>query len=162
MSRENVEIVRRVYAECGPIALPLNPDEERALLDRMFGEYWDERVEVRMPDDYPEGAQLLRGREGMARLIAMLRETWTEFRFEPERFIDAGDQVAVFIHVVAEGGASGLVAERETAHVWRVRDGRLASIQIYLDRSQALEAVGRDESGILRHDVAGESRLTPP
>jgi ketosteroid isomerase-like protein len=145
MSEENVEIVRRVYAEGGPIALPLNPDDERALLNRMFGEYWDDQVEVRMPADYPEGAQVLYGRQGMSRLLAMLRETWTEFRFEPERFFDAGDRVAVFIRVVAEGGVSGIPAERETAHVWRVRDGRLAWIQIYLDRSQALEAVGLGE-----------------
>ena len=162
MSQANVEIVRRLYAEGGPFALPLSPDDERALLDRLFGEVYEERLAVRMPADYPEGEHVFRGQEGMARLIAMLRETWTEFRFEPERFIDAGDRVAVFIRVVAEGGASGIPAERETAHVWRVRDDRLASIQIYLDRSQALEALGRDEGGILRRDVAGERGLTPP
>jgi ketosteroid isomerase-like protein len=142
MSQENVEIVRRLYAQDGPFALPLSPDDERALLDRLFREFYDERLEVRMPADYPEGEQVHRGREGMTGLIAMLRETWTEFRFEPERFIDAGDRVAVFIRVVAEGGASGVATGRETAHIWLVRDGRLSSIQIYLDRSQAVEAIG--------------------
>ena len=143
VSQENVEIVRRLYAEGGPFALPLSPDDERALLDRLFREFYDERLEVRMPADYPEGEQVLWGREGMVGLIAMLRETWTVFRFEPEHFIDAGDRVVVvLIRVVAEGGASGVATDRETAHVWRVRDGRLSSIQIYLDRSQALEAVG--------------------
>jgi ketosteroid isomerase-like protein len=142
VSQENVEIVRRLYGEGGPFALPLSPDDERALLDRLFRDFYDERLEVRMPADYPEGEQVLWGREGMARLLAMLEETWMVFRFEPEHFIDAGDRVVVFIRVVAEGGASGVATDRETAHVWRVRDGRLWSIQIYLDRSQALEAVG--------------------
>jgi len=145
MSRENVEIVRRLYAEGGPLALPMSADDERALLDRLFGEYYDENWEVRMPADYPEGEQVLRGREGMARLLAMLRETWTEFRFESESFIDAGDRVAVFVRVIAEGGASGVATERETAHIWTARDGRLSSIQIYRDRSEALEAVGLSE-----------------
>jgi ketosteroid isomerase-like protein len=145
MSQENVEIVRRLYAEEGPFALPLSPDGERALLDRLFREFYDERLEVRMPADYPEGEQVLRGRQGMAGLLAMLRETWTEFRFEPERFIDAGDRVAVFVRVVAEGGASGVATDRKTAHIWIVRDGRLSSIQIYLNRSQALEALGLPE-----------------
>jgi ketosteroid isomerase-like protein len=95
-----------------------------------------------MPADYPEGEQVHVGRRGMAGLIAMLRDSWTKFRFEPERFIDAGHCVTVFIRVVAQGGASGLATERETAHVWAVRDGRLSSIQIYRDRAQALEAVG--------------------
>jgi ketosteroid isomerase-like protein len=142
MSRENVELVRRLYAEDGPFALPLSPDDERVLLDRLFGEFYDDRVEVRMPSDYPEGEQLLRGRNGMARLLDMLRDSWTEFRFEPERFIDAGQQVIVFIRVAARGGASGLTAEQRTAHLWGVRNGRLSSIQIFRDRAEALEAVG--------------------
>ena len=78
----------------------------------------------------------------MARLFAMLRDTWTEFRFEPEEFIDCGQRVAVLVRVIATGGMSGLPTERETAHLWTVRDGRLASIKIYRDRAEALEAIG--------------------
>jgi ketosteroid isomerase-like protein len=141
MSQEEVELVRRLYAEDGPFALPLGPEDERALLDRLFREYYDEQMEVRMPADYPEGEQVLRGKDGMAKLLSLLRDTWTTFRFEPERFIDAGHRVVVFIRVVAEGGASGLPTERKTAHVWAVRRGRLSSIQIYRDRAEALEAV---------------------
>ena len=43
-----------------------------------------------MPPDYPEGAQVYVGRAGMVRLIALLRDSWTPWRFEAERFIDAG------------------------------------------------------------------------
>jgi ketosteroid isomerase-like protein len=141
MSQENVELVRRLYAEA-PFRLAIGPDDERAVLDRLFRDHFDEQLEIRMPADYPEGEQVLRGREGFAQLVGMLRETWTEFRFEAERFIDAGGRVAVFVRVLAEGGASGAATERKTAHIWTVRDGRLSSIQIYLDRAQALEAVG--------------------
>jgi ketosteroid isomerase-like protein len=145
MSQENVELVSRLYAEEGPFALPLSADAEKALLDRMFGEYYEEQVEVHMPPDYPEGEQVLVGRRGMAELLAMLRDSWTEFRFEPERFIDCGPRVTVFIRVIAQGSVSGLATEQKTAHVWAVRHGRLASIQIYRDRAQALEAVGLSE-----------------
>jgi ketosteroid isomerase-like protein len=141
ISKQNVEIVRRAY-EKGPVVLPLSPSDERAVVDGSFRDYYDERLEIRMPADYPEGEQVLRGREGMTQLFRMLRDTWTEFRFEPERFIDCGERVAVLVRVVAKGGASGLATERRTAHVWTVRDGRLASIQIYRDRAEALEAVG--------------------
>jgi len=144
MSQENVELVRRLYAEA-PFRLAIGPDDERAVLDRLFRDHFEEQLEIRMPADYPEGEQVLRGREGFAQLVGMLRETWTEFRFEAERFIDAGGRVAVFVRVLAEGGASGVATERKTAHIWTVRDGRLSSIQIYLDRAQALEAVGLRE-----------------
>jgi ketosteroid isomerase-like protein len=145
MSQENVEVVRRLYADGGPFALPMGADDERALLDYLFREFYDEQVEVRMPADYPEGEQVLYGRQGMSRLLAMLRDSWTEFRFEAERFIDAGQRVVVFIRVIARGGASGLATERETAHVWGVRDGCLSSIQIYRDRETALQALGLRE-----------------
>ena len=82
----------------------------------------------------------------MAEVIALLRDSWTSWRFEAERFIDAGHCVIALIRVVAEGGASGLGAVQETAHVWKVRGGRLASIQIYRDRTQALEATGVSDS----------------
>jgi len=144
MSQENVEIVRRLYAEA-PFRLAIGPDDERAVLDRLFRDHFEEQLEIRMPADYPEGEQVLRGREGFAQLVGMLRETWTEFRFEAERFIDAGGRVAVFVRVLAEGGASGVATERKTAHIWTVRDGRLSSIHIYLDRAHALEAVGLRE-----------------
>jgi ketosteroid isomerase-like protein len=142
MSQDDVDLVRRLYAAGGPFALPMSPDEEHALLDQLFGEYYVEQFEVRMPPDYPEGEQLHYGRQGMSRLLAMLRDSWTEWRFEAERFIDAGQRVVVLIRVIARGGASGLAAEQETAHVWAIREGRLASIQIYRDRDEALKAVG--------------------
>src|SRR5215211_1963965 len=108
MSQENVELVRRLYAEGPLLGIAASPDDERAIVDRLFREYYDDQLEIRMPADYPEGEQVLRGREGMAQLLAMLRDTWTEFRFEPERFIDAGERVVVLILVVAKGGGSGL------------------------------------------------------
>src|SRR5215217_5696051 len=145
MSREDVDLVSRLYAERGPFSLPLSADEEAALLDRTFARYYDENVEIRMPSDYPEGEQVLVGRRGMAEVIALLRDSWTSWRFEAEDFVDVGHCVVVLIRVVAEAAVSGLAFVQETAHVWTARDGRLTSIQIYRDRAQALEAVGLSE-----------------
>jgi ketosteroid isomerase-like protein len=146
MSREDVELVSRVYAANGPFWLPMQAHEEGALLDRFFADVYDEQIEIRMPPDYPEGEQVLVGRRGMVDVIALLRDSWTSWRFEAERFIDAGEHVVAFVKVVAEGGQSGLSAVQETAHVWTTRAGRLASIQIYRDRAQALEATGVSDS----------------
>jgi ketosteroid isomerase-like protein len=153
MSREDVDLVSRLYAEGGPFSLPLSREEEAALLDRTFGRYYDENVEIRMPSDYPEGEQVLVGRRGMAEVIALLRDSWTAWRFEAEQFVDVGHCVVVLVRVVAKGGASGLGAVQKTAPVWTVRDARLASIQIYRDRAQALEAVGVSEGVSEAEDV---------
>ena len=72
----------------------------------------------------------------------MLRDAWAEWRFEPDRFIDAGDQVVVLVRVVAKGSASEVPIEVPDAHVHRLRDGRLISTRAYRDRAQALEDAG--------------------
>jgi ketosteroid isomerase-like protein len=88
---------------------------------------------------------VFRGRKGFDELMPMLGDTWGKWRQEPERFLDAGDRVVVFARIFAEGGASGVPIEFETAHVWTVRGGRVTSMHAHRDRSQALEAAGLEE-----------------
>src|SRR6186997_1515817 len=95
MSEENVELVRRLYLSF-PDVLHANPDDVGGWSEQVFGESLDEQFEVRLPSDYPEGEPVFRGREDVPRFIAMLREAWGEWRLEPDRFFDAGDQVVVF------------------------------------------------------------------
>jgi ketosteroid isomerase-like protein len=84
---------------------------------------------------------LPRGRSTLDRRSAG-RDAWAEWRFEPERSIDAGDQVVVFVRVVAMGSPSGVPIELPDAHVVTLREGRLTSTCMYRDRSEALEAAG--------------------
>jgi len=72
----------------------------------------------------------------------MLRDASAEWRFEPERFTDAGDVVVVFVRVVAVGRASGTPIQISDAHVVTVVDGRITSTRVYRDRKEALEAGG--------------------
>jgi ketosteroid isomerase-like protein len=141
MSEENVEIVRSLYEIGTGDWFSAAPDQ----IDRGFREYADEQCEFRLPPDYPEGEPVFRGREGFDELLAMLAETWGKWRLEPERFLDAGDRVVVFVRILAEGGASGVPIELETTHVWTIRGARVTSVHAYRDRSQALEAAGLSE-----------------
>jgi ketosteroid isomerase-like protein len=136
MSREKkLELVQRSYRVLEELR-----EAKSGALERAFRECFDEGLEVRIPDAYPEGAQVFRGREGLKRWVDSTREIWDEWRFEPERFLDAGDRVAVLVRVVARGGSSGVSLDRETAHLWTLRDGRVTRCEVYLDRSEALEA----------------------
>jgi ketosteroid isomerase-like protein len=140
MSQENVEIVRTLYELGGD---PFNAAPGQG--DRAFRDYLDEQFEVRLPSDYPEGEPVFRGREGFDAMLAMLADTWGKWRFEPDRFLDAGARVVVFVRILAEGGTSGVPIERETTHVWTIRGERATSMHAYRDRSEALEAVGLSE-----------------
>jgi ketosteroid isomerase-like protein len=136
VSRQNVELARRIYENDDL----LHTTPER--IDRVFREQVSGDFEFRLPPDYPEGELVFRGRSGIDELIALLRETWREWRFEPERFLDVGDQVVVFARIIGEGEASGAPVELETTHVVSFREGRAVSVQVYRDRAEALEATG--------------------
>jgi ketosteroid isomerase-like protein len=141
MSPENVELVKGVY-ELLPIGGILNhtPDQ----IDQAFRDYLDGQFEFRLPD-YPEGAPVFRGRDGVAQFTAMLGEAWDEWLFEPQEFLDAGDRVVVSGRILGKGEASGVRVELDTTHVWTIRNGRAVSADVYRDRSEALKAAGLSE-----------------
>ena len=69
-------------------------------------------------------------------------EAWEERRLEAEEYIDAGDNVVVFLHEYRRGKGSGVELEAKTAIVAAISGGRVVRIQGYMDRDAALEAVG--------------------
>jgi ketosteroid isomerase-like protein len=141
MSRENVEAVRRCYELF-----------ERRDIEGVLGLVTDD-FELRLPDIYPEGPETYRGHGGLRRWVAMVQDTWGEWRFDPERLIDADEHVVALVRIVAEGGASGVPVDREVAHVWSFRGEKASTASVHLDRTQALEAVGLSGSAMSRENV---------
>jgi ketosteroid isomerase-like protein len=134
MSRENVETVRRLYA------LFVRRD-----LDRALSEHADPDFELRIPALYPEGGEVLRGRDALERWLARIDELWTVWHFEPQRYIDAEAGVIALVRIVAESDSSGVRMERDVGHVWSLSDGRATGVTVYLTREEALEAAGLEE-----------------
>ena len=137
-----MELVRRWHAWL-PDLRDLDPADDDATADRAFRDYLDESFELRLPE-YPEGEPIFRGRQGLLRWIERLRGVWAEWRFEADRFIDAGDQVMVFVRIVARS-RSGVPVEFPSGQIVTMHDGRIASIRAYRDHSEALKAAGLEE-----------------
>jgi ketosteroid isomerase-like protein len=133
----NVDLIRHAYG----VIDDLFADRPGAL-DRAFRDCLDHRFELLLPASYPEGARVLRAREGLKRWVTTTKEIWDEWRFEVERFLPAGDQVVALVRVIARGALSGVPLVRETAHLWTVEHGRVTRCEIYLDRSEGVEAAG--------------------
>jgi ketosteroid isomerase-like protein len=110
--------------------------------DRLVHELVDESFELHLPETYPEGAQVFRGHAGLKRWTAKTREIWDEWRFHLERLIEVDDRVVALVHLVAQGGLSGVRLERDTAHVWTVAHGKITRCEVYLDRAEGLAAAG--------------------
>jgi hypothetical protein len=81
-------------------------------------------------------------RRGRGALGGVL-DVYPDFRFEPERYVDAGDEVVV-IGVAHGTSASGLEASWRQSHVWTISDGKAVRFRWFLDAAEALQAAGID------------------
>ena len=130
MSQENVEIVRR-FVDCWQ------------------RQDWDAMVPLADPQVEQHGTvggldegRVLRGVSEIREDYESVEQTWEEHRVEPQELIDAGDSVVIFLREHQRGKASGIELVVDTAVVVDVRDGRIVRTQGYMNRSEALEAVG--------------------
>ena len=140
MSEENVEIVRRLYSIAPDAAGVVRGDYDNAFLDYFHPDY-----ELVPPSAYPDTESSYRGEEGVRRWYRQIDEIWDDWRFDAERFFDAGSQVVVFVRVSGTAKQSGAALAISAAHVLTLRDGRIARADVFLDRAEALEAAGLEE-----------------
>jgi ketosteroid isomerase-like protein len=81
-----------------------------------------------------------RGHEGIARYIEDVERVWDDLRAYPDEFRDVGDSVVALGRVRARGG--GMIIDRPTGWVWRIRDRKIAWGRVYASHEEALAAVG--------------------
>jgi ketosteroid isomerase-like protein len=132
MSKENVEIVRRITkvmdTEGFEAALPV------------FLEAADPDIEWQEDPNWP-GSTTYRGVEQVRRVI-LDRMATLDFDQATEDLIDAGDHVVVPVRWIGRGRASGAQGEMSMTMVWTVRERAVTRLEFFLDHGRALEAVG--------------------
>ena len=132
---QNLELVQRVTdvmdAEGFKAALPV------------FLEAAHSEVEWREDPAWP-GSATYRGIEEVRQVILDRMDT-LDFEQQTEDLIDVGDKVLVLVRWVGRGQASGAQGEISMAMVWTIREQAVTSIEFFLDRARALEAVGLSE-----------------
>ena len=86
------------------------------------------------------------GRDQIVGVFDQWEEDWSAIRWEVDEYIDVDESRVVTLHkVIATGRASGVETVRELGGVIEIREGLVVRQWIYLDRSEALEAVGLSE-----------------
>lgn len=127
--RANVEIVRQALAAFNRGDL----DSTLAAVDPEVE--WTTSAVVPPPATY-------HGHAGVRELHALLRDSFEEIHWEPDRFFATGDTVVVLGRVGVRGRGSGAMAESERAWVFALREGKVVRQQTYSDQQEALEAIG--------------------
>jgi ketosteroid isomerase-like protein len=76
-----------------------------------------------------------RGFDGVRRFWGEFLSAWERYRVETLRFDDAGDQVAVVVHIV--GRTHGLEVDETRSSLLTVRDGRVVRVESFAEPDAA-------------------------
>jgi ketosteroid isomerase-like protein len=134
MSRENVDIVRRIYTE----GLIFHDPE------RLVSELGTPDIEYVNPP-YAVEPGIRRGPAEVAQALRRAHELFGAPRYVVDRLFDCGDSVVAAVSFHAHGRGSESEAVQEAVHTWTLRDGRIGRFEWGFDRDEALEAAGMRE-----------------
>ena len=134
MSRENVEAISKLLKA-------FERGGTEAALELVAPGF-----ELTMPSTYPGPNRVFRGPEAARQALEDWIDSFEDFRAESEELIDAGDNV---VAVVRESGQMRGSTTRIDAPFTAVfafdEQGRVARLDWFTDRAEALEAVGLRE-----------------
>jgi ketosteroid isomerase-like protein len=126
MPGENVRLVGRFYERW---------NEGRSVAELLDPEFeWVQSADAVEPGTF-------KGVTEARAAVAKIREIFPEFRIEPERYVEAGDEVVVLIRTRGRS-ASGLETDFRGGHLWTIRDGKLARLRDFGEAQDAFDALG--------------------
>ncbi len=102
---------------------------------------FDENIEWTEAEGFPYGGTYRGGEAVLQNVFMKLATEWTDFKAEPDEFLDAGDKI------VALGNYSGSYkATRKSmnvpfAHVWTLENGKIIKFVQYTDTFKVSEAL---------------------
>ena len=83
-----------------------------------------------------------RGREGIAEFFSLVGEALEFEQFEPREFVAQGDTVVVLGYERSIAKATGRRFEQEWAHVYTLRNGKIATGLLFEDTAAEVAAFG--------------------
>jgi len=144
VTQENVELVARTIpsADVNFAELARNDAMYAAYLGQVRSLFHDDFVFVN--HGFPAGQMTCVGLAAVRSLFRDWYKPWKTYRTEVERAVDCGDRV---LHLTRDFGMLWEGAQEITLTlgcVYTVREGKIARWDVYLDRADALRAVGLD------------------
>ena len=131
MSKENLEIVRRVWEAA-----------ERRDTEALFALY---DPAITWESCYGPLSGVYRGHDGVRQFFRDWMESIEGFQAHAETFIDAGDAVIVGLRIRGRGRASGVEIDMPQGHVYKIRNGLVVHVALHETEALALEAAGVQE-----------------
>jgi uncharacterized protein len=129
-NQDNTQLVQEGYATFGRGDIP-------GLLNMLADDVvW---VTPGPPEQLP-AAGMRHGRAEVAQFFSVLKDTEEVEQFEPREFIAQGDKVVALIKYRSRIKATGRTVDTELAHVFTLRDGKIAEFREFFDTAAAVAA----------------------
>jgi ketosteroid isomerase-like protein len=133
MSHETLELIRPAYEA-------LSRGDIDAWLETVHAD-----AELHELADVPD-SRVYRGHDEIRQWAQAAMQLFPEWQWTPEKLLYEGDDgIVVRTRLSARGSGSGVPVELVVFHVLDFRDSQVIRIRGWLDRAQALEAVGLSE-----------------
>ena len=108
-----------------------------------MADFWAADINWRAIEGAPDDVGEMQGPEALRRYFQDWIDTFDDVSNVLEELVDVGDDRVVAVQrVTGRAKASGVRTELRYAVVYTVRDGKIARGREYIDRANALEAVG--------------------
>jgi ketosteroid isomerase-like protein len=134
MSEENVEIVRRATEAFN----------EGGLASQEAEDFFDDAVVFEEPPEQP-APRVVRGREAAVEMFRQFDEAWEEHRSDPEEIREIDKERVLLLSIEHFRGRDGIVVDQPCGTIFTLADGKIARMQPFWDRENALEAAGLSE-----------------
>lgn len=128
MSQENIELVRKLFEA-------VNRLDDQAALAICHPDFEIDWTRSRGPE-----RGMYRGHDGYRRLTTTYREVFDKITYEPEEYIESGDDVVV-PHVATLRHRDGIETTARAVFVYTVEDGQVVRFRMFQSRDEALAAV---------------------
>ena len=131
MSHENVEMVRGLYDSFGKGDVP-------SVLGQM-----DHAIEWNEAENfiYADGNPYVGPQAVLEGVFMRLGTEWEGFSVIPEEWMDAGNRVVVLGTYAGTHRGTSKRVRAQFAHVWSLKEGRVARFQQYTDTKQFADVV---------------------
>ena len=144
MSRENVEIVRRIWRIWEAGAKSGDPGAEQAVFNE--GLLTPDSTFTPLQDVPGTSGRTYVGPDGLRDFVRTWTGAWAEWKISLEDVIDAGnDCVIATVHQSAIGRGSGAEVDLRFFMVFTFENGQVVDRRDYPALNEALEAVGLSE-----------------
>ncbi len=136
MSRENIELVRRLYEAAAARDTPA------------VYEIYDPAVVLDNSNLVGIGGGIYRGHDGLREFFRTWHEVWDRIEYSYDELIDAGaEAVIALVTRHATGRASGAAVERPAALLFNIRDNSIVRVVWFDTREEALAAAAASRWG---------------